>query len=77
MAEQSRKPPEELLNSSLAGGSITKLGPRKWASKGSILGDITSGDGEEEEGWLFPGIYLDTGMEGGGCQEISAMGCSI
>lgn len=56
VAEQSRKPPDELLNSNLAGGSITKLGPRMWASKGSILGDITSGD--EEGGGLFPGIFL-------------------
>lgn len=39
VAEQSRKPPDELLNSSLGGGSITKLGPRKWASNGRALGD--------------------------------------
>lgn len=39
VAEQSSNPPDELLNSSRGGGSITKLGPRRWASKGRALGD--------------------------------------
>lgn len=55
MAEQSRKPPEELLNSSLGGGSMTKLGPRKWASKGRALGDITSSGGH---GWTQENIQI-------------------
>lgn len=45
VAEQSRNPPDELLNSSFGGGSITKLGPRRWTSKGSTLGEITSREG--------------------------------